>query len=168
MFSTIKTKIFCTLACLILISSAWATVEISGRVVSVIDGNTIEIMDANNETTKISLIGIDCPELGQEYGDKAKKFMEKIILEKNVFVKIQGKDRWGNYLAIVTFNDNTDPRVEILQEGLAWTAEKNPIPELEGYKEKARGKSKGLWKQESPTAPWIYRRQQTMLQPKSS
>jgi endonuclease YncB( thermonuclease family) len=168
MFSAIKTKIFCTLACIILISSAWAAEEISGRVVTVIDGNTLEIMDVKNETTKISLIGIDCPELGQVYGDKAKKFMEKMILEKNVFVKIQGKDRWGNYLAFVTFNDNIDPRVELLKEGLAWTAEKNPLPELEEYKEKARAKNKGLWKQESPIAPWIYRRQQTMLQPKSS
>lgn len=163
-----KTKVLGTLAGLLVISSIWANDEISGKVVTVIDGNTLEVIGDDNETIKVSLVGIDCPELGQEYGDKAKKFLEKMILEKNVIVKLQGKDRWGNYLAVVTFKDDIDPRVELLKEGLAWTAEKNPLPQFEEFKEKAREKSKGLWKQESPTAPWIYRRQQTMLQPKSS
>ncbi|MEO7991867.1 MAG: thermonuclease family protein [Chryseolinea sp.] len=163
-----KTKTLSTLAGLFLFCSAWANDGISGKVVTVIDGNTLEVIGDDNETIKISLVGIDCPELGQEYGEKAKKFMEKMILEKNVTVVLQGKDRWGNYLAIVTMNNSIDPRVELLKEGLAWTAEKNPIPELEEHKKKAREKNKGLWKQESPTAPWIYRRQQTMLQPKSS
>ncbi len=163
-----KTKFVATFIGLLLIGSVSANDEILGRVINVIDGNTLEVLSDNNETTKVSLIGIDCPELGQEYGDKAKKFMEKMILEKNVTVKLQGKDRWGNYLAVVTFKESTDPRVELLKEGLAWTSEKNPIPELEEHKEKAREKSKGLWKEESPTPPWIYRRQQTMLQSKSS
>ncbi len=168
MFEIMKTKVLGTLACLLLICSVWANEGISARVVTVIDGNTLEVIGDDNETIKVSLVGIDCPELGQEYGDKAKKFLEKMILEKDVTVKLQGKDRWGNYLAIVTFKNDVDPRVELLKEGLAWTAEKNPLPEFEEYKEKAREKNKGLWKQESPTAPWIYRRQQTMLQPKSS
>ena len=160
-------KVLCTLAALLLTGSVWANDGISGKVVTVIDGNTLEVIGDDNETIKVSLVGIDCPELGQEYGDKAKKFLEKMILEKDVTVKLHGKDRWGNYLAIVIKGD-VDPRVELLKEGLAWTAEKNPVPELEEYKEKAREKNKGLWKQESPIAPWIYRRQQTMLQPKSS
>lgn len=163
-----KMKVGGTLIALLLMGSVWAHDGISGKVVTVIDGNTLEVTGDDNETIKVSLIGIDCPELGQEYGDKAKKFLERMILEKEVTVKLQGKDRWGNYLAVVMFKDDIDPRVELLKEGLAWTAEKNPLPEFEAYKEKAREKSKGLWKQENPTAPWIYRRQQTMLQPKSS
>ncbi|HPM30802.1 MAG TPA: thermonuclease family protein [Chryseolinea sp.] len=163
-----KTKMLGTITGILLMGSVWANDGVSGKVVSVIDGNTIEVIGDDNETIKISLLGIDCPELGQDYGDKAKKFMEKLTLEKNVTVKLQGKDRWGNYLAIVTVNDKIDPRVELLKEGLAWTAEKNPLPELEEHKEKAKEKNKGLWKQENPTPPWIYRREQTMLQPKSS
>jgi micrococcal nuclease len=56
----------------------------------------------------------------------------------------------------------------LLKEGLAWTAEKNPIPELEEYRIKAKEKERGIWKQENPTPPWIYRRQQSMMQAKSS
>jgi endonuclease YncB( thermonuclease family) len=65
-------------------------------------------------------------------------------------------------------NGESDPRFELLKEGLAWTSERNPIEELEVLKEKARESSLGLWKEETPTPPWIFRRQQTMTQFKSS
>jgi len=153
----------------ILISAfLFANEEITGKVVTVIDGNTIEMVTAENEKYKIVLHGIDSPELEQEYGDKAKKYLEKLLLEKVVLVKIQGKDRWGTRLGVVEIKGKEDPRFELLEEGLAWTSEKNPAAELETIKEKAREKGKGLWKAESPTPPWIFRRQQTMMLPKSS
>lgn len=140
---------------------------ISGKVVAVLDGNTLEVFTSENETYKILLYGIDCPELGQEFGERAKMFLEKLVLNKSVNAEIQGKDRWGNRLAIVLI-DGKDPREELLQEGLAWTAERNPIETFESIKEKAKQKGKGLWKDQEPTPPWIYRRQQTMTQFKSS
>ncbi|SRR5260221_8558406 len=142
--------------------------ELAGKVMAVIDGNTFEMITSDNESYKIMLYGIDCPELGQEFGEKAKKFLEKMILEKNVNVKIQDKDRWGNRLGIILIDGKTDPRQELLEAGLAWTSERNPIQEFEEIKEKARDKGKGLWKEQDPTPPWIFRRQQTMAQPKSS
>src|SRR5690242_7637095 len=75
--------------------------EIVGNVISVIDGNTLEVAAKDDQVYKVVLAGIDCPELGQEYGDKAKKFLEKLVLQKDVTVRFQGKDRWGNYLAVV-------------------------------------------------------------------
>lgn len=147
---------------------AFANDEISGKVISVIDGNTIEVVGEDNETYKIMLHGIDCPELEQEFGAKAKKFLEKLVMEKSVSVKIQGKDRWGTRLGVLFVEGENDPRHELLKEGLAWTAEKNPIAELEEMKEQAREKSKGLWKQDNPTPPWIFRRQQTLTQVKGS
>lgn len=138
----------------------------SGIVKAVIDGNTLEI-ETNNEVQTIQLAGIDCPELGQAYGEHAKAHLEKLALQKIVEINLVGKDRWGNQLAIVMIND-IDIRIELLKEGLAWTAERNPLPELESVKETARKKSKGLWEQDNPTPPWVYRRQQTNLQVKGS
>jgi len=145
----------------------FAEAELNGKVTAVIDGNTIEMIADDNESYKIMLYGIDSPELGQEFGDKAHKFLQKMILDKKVYVKIQGKDRWGTRLGIILIDGKIDPRFELLQAGLAWTAERNPIEELEIVKEKAREKGKGLWKEQDPTPPWIYRRQQTMIEPKS-
>src|SRR5260221_11418328 len=89
--------------------------DLEGKVVTVIDGNTFEMITSDNESYKIMLYGIDCPELGQEFGDKAKKLLEKMILDKNVSVKIQGKDRWGNRLGIILIDGTTDPRQELLE-----------------------------------------------------
>ncbi len=141
---------------------------LSGKVKSVIDGNTLEIVGENNEIHTIHLAGIDCPELTQEFGGDAKARLEKIALQKNVVISLTGKDRWGNQHATVMLDGKVDIRLELLQEGLAWTAERNPLPELESVKELARESGKGLWKQDSPTPPWTYRRQQTMLQVKGS
>ena len=140
---------------------------IAGKVVTVIDGNTLEIFTNEKETYKILLFGIDSPELGQDYGEEAKRFLEKLTLNKSISVEIQGKDRLGNRLGIVMI-DGEDPREKLLEEGLAWTAERNPIVEFENIKEKSREKGKGLWKEKDPTPPWIFRRQQTLTQFKTS
>lgn len=139
------------------------------RVLKVIDGNTIEVIGTDNHPQKLVLSGIDSPEPGQTYSGQAKKLLEKILLQKEVRVRIEGKTRRGDYLAVVTLVKNQlDPRVMLLEEGLAWTAENNPLPELEYIRVKAREKGKGLWKETDPTPPWVFRRQQSMLQPKSS
>jgi len=141
---------------------------LTGKVTSVIDGNTFEIITHEKEQYKIMLDGIDCPELNQEFGGQAKQFLEKQILEKEVEVQIQGKDRWGTRLGILLIKGMGDIRFELLKEGLAWTAERNPIEELESIRKKAGEEKKGLWSADSPTPPWIYRRQQSMTQRKSS
>ena len=142
--------------------------DLQGKVVTVIDGNTIQILCKNDETHTVQLVGIDSPELSQEYGEESKRLLEKIVLGKKVTISFKGKDWRGNPLAEVLVNGKKDPRVELLEEGLAWTAEKNPLPDLEAYRTRAQQKGLGLWKQSNPTPPWTHRRQQTMLQPKTS
>jgi micrococcal nuclease len=148
-------------------TALFALEKIAGKVVSVIDGNTIEVA-ASDGTYRILLHGIDSPELGQRFADEARQHLEKLLLSKTVSVQIQGKDRWGNRLGVVVIEGNADPRFELLKEGLAWTSERNPLTELEVMKEEARENGKGLWKEVNPTAPWIFRRQQSIVQPKSS
>ena len=148
--------------------NVYAQPNAAGKVTAVIDGNTIEFASQDNRIHKVLLVGIDSPELEQEYGDEAKKFLEKLILHKDVVVQFKGKDNSGNLLAVVMVNGRNDPRVELLKEGLAWTVEKNRSEDLEPYKTFARRKGRGLWKQENPVPPWTYRRKQSMSKPKSS
>jgi micrococcal nuclease len=140
----------------------------SAKVVSVVDGNTVEVVTENNETMTIILAEIDSPELTQEFGQEAKDFLQKLVLKKDVIVKLTGKDRKGNNLGIILIKGKTDARIELLQRGLAWTAERNPNPDLEVHRTAAQNEGKGLWKAENPTPPWTYRREQTMSGPKSS
>jgi len=139
-----------------------------GTVTEVVDGNTILIRTHEGEEYKVYLHGIDSPEPGQEYAEQSKKLLERLLLKKKVSIAMNGKDRLGNRLGIIQVDGAPDPRHELVKAGLAWPAEKNTNTELESMKETAKASSLGLWQQENPTPPWVYRRQQTMLQSKSS
>jgi endonuclease YncB( thermonuclease family) len=156
-----------TFLTILLLSATVYTVEantVRGKVVSVVDGNTLEVISAEEETYRIVLVGIDCPEKGQPYAEEAKAFLEASILKKSIDVKLLGKDRWGNYLGeIIT---EVEVSAELVKRGLAWCHEKNAPDSLKVLEQQAREQRIGLWQEENPTAPWIYRRQQSMLQPK--
>jgi len=64
---------FVLLATLAINVKCFAESELIGKVTNVIDGNTIEMVAQDNETYKVLLFGIDCPEIGQEFADKARK-----------------------------------------------------------------------------------------------
>lgn len=139
---------------------------IKGKVTRVFDGNTIELVTEENESYKINLADVDCPEPQQPFGAEAKNLLEKSIKGKKVEAFVQTKNRWGIRQAIVIPNSGSDPRIKLLAQGLAWTAEKNTNPELESLRVDAQTHGKGLWKDKDPVPPWIFRRQQTMLEPK--
>src|SRR5687768_5208844 len=113
------------------------------KVVAVLDGNTVEVLGDDRETYRIVLAGIDSPELTQDYGEKAKQFLESLLMKKKVLVQFLGKDRKGNHLAVVMKGD-VDARVQLLKEGLAWTSEKDPLPDLEAHRATAQAKGIGL------------------------
>ena len=58
-----------------------------------LDGNTIQVscFCEDNDVRKVSLVGIDSPELGQEFGEEARKFLEKMILRKDVECNSRGR-----------------------------------------------------------------------------
>jgi len=71
---------------------------LSGRVVSVIDGDTIEVF-LNNRPERIRLNGIDCPEKGQAYGTKAKQATSALVFGKEVTLERHGRDKFGRTIA---------------------------------------------------------------------
>ena len=58
----------------LLLCLTWASAlaDFSGPVVSVLDGDTIEVLH-NTYPERIRLSGIDCPEKGQAFGKKARQ-----------------------------------------------------------------------------------------------
>jgi endonuclease YncB( thermonuclease family) len=141
---------------------------LQGKVTRIIDGNTLEFLSDEGDRYTILLSGIDCPELTQAFGDEAKICLEKLTLNKKASINISGKDRSGNTVAEVLIDGKKDPRIQLLKEGLAWTTETNADSSLESQRAASQSKKKGLWKEENPTPPWTHRRQQSMLEAKSS
>jgi len=137
--------------------------EWSAKVIKVIDGNTLEILTADNETYKVLLKEIDCPEIAQSYGKEAKKLTEKILLKKRVTVVVNGKDRWGTRLVTITLSNGKDINAELLKKGYAWhNSRLSSSTSLKTLETNAKENKIGLWQNENPTPPWVYRRQQTM------
>ena len=52
---------------------------LSGRVVRVVDGDTLVVLDATQAQQKIRLQGIDAPERGQAFGTKSKKHLSDLV-----------------------------------------------------------------------------------------
>lgn len=161
-----QNSLFCLLVVLIISFTQSKAEQINGVVTKVVDGNTIEIKASDDQFTVV-LLGVDSPDPGQAFADQATTWLAKFLEGKNVAVELKGKDRWGNRLAIVYVKDD-DVRLQIVRQGLAWVDEKNAEATLREAELKAREKQKGIWKQDNPTPPWVYRRQQSMVQPKSS
>lgn len=142
--------------------------EWAAKVVKVIDGNTLEILTADNEIYRVMLKAIDCPEIEQSFGEEAKKLTKKILLKKKVTVIVSGKDRWGNRLVSITLGNGKDINQELLKKGFAWhNTRLSSDKMLKQLESKAKSEKIGLWGNENPTPPWIFRRQQTMKVAKS-
>lgn len=140
---------------------------IHGTVVGVIDGNTL-LVETSDDTYRVLLHGIDSPEPGQRFADQSTARLKQLVLNKKVTIQLQGRDRQGHRIGRIYLDSATDPHHEMVKAGLAWPAEKHNDPTLEALKEEARQKSLGIWSEENPVPPWTYRRQQTMLEAKSS
>lgn len=152
------------------ISYSFNNVEkvVFAKVIRVIDGNTIEILTEDKEVYQVILKDVDSPELGQEFGNEAKKFTENLLLKKKVTVEMKGKDMWGNRLVGITLKNGKSVEVELLQAGLAWQNKlKSKNAELTTMEQNSKENKLGLWASDNPIAPWIYRRQQTMVVAKS-
>lgn len=74
---------------------------------------------------KVRLVGIDAPEIskkkgdpGQPYSKEAKKFLENLVMDKIVFIKGYGLDRYNRILAEVSIGEK-NVNLEMLKAGLA-------------------------------------------------
>jgi micrococcal nuclease len=70
------------------------------RVLKVHDADTIVVLQ-NSRAVAIRLKGIDCPELGEGSGLKAKQYAQDAIEGKNVKIKTYAKDKYGRTVADV-------------------------------------------------------------------
>ena len=139
------------------------------KVSRVIDGDTFEgrIDDGGNpgvnpwarELTKIVIRvnGIDAPERGQYYGDVATLHLQWLINGKVVGLKLKQKDIYGRWIATV-YLDGKDIADEMLSRGLAWHyKEHDSNPHYAQLETEARWNGLGIWCDDRPVAPWIWR-----------
>ena len=81
--------------------------EFTGPVVGVLAGDTIEVLHKKHPE-RIRLSGIDCPEKGQPFEEKAKHATSALVIGKEVTVQMHGKDKDRHTLAEVVLSDGTN------------------------------------------------------------
>jgi micrococcal nuclease len=118
------------LACALLLLSAGpalaqasdpANATIDSRVLKIIDGDTVDIRGS----TRVRLLNIDTPEVGQPYANEAIAFTKSLILFKNVRLELDVKERdtYDRLLAYIYVETETGwimANLEIVRAGLAW------------------------------------------------
>lgn len=131
-------------------------------ITAVVDGDTVKGLCAG-EPSKIRLYGIDTPEIKQPFGIEAKAFVKAFLKVNNpVNLEQAGADRYGRTIGIITAGKK-NLNLELVKAGLAWVytryCQKKAFCERLIYHEtKARQNRAGLFSDESPVEPWIFRR----------
>jgi endonuclease YncB( thermonuclease family) len=126
------------------------------KLINVIDGDTITVMDSKNETLKIRIIDIDCPEISQPFGIEAKNFTTSKLTYSDVKISIKGKDKYYRTLAEVYYGDISIAE-ELAKEGLAWSYNTSNQKVLQ-YEKEAKAAMKNIWSVYNPEPPWEYRK----------
>jgi endonuclease YncB( thermonuclease family) len=133
--------------------------DFSGQVVSVLDGDTIEVLH-NNKAERIQLNGIDCPEKRQAFGKQAKQAASELVYGKEVTVKTHGHDKYKRTLGDVILPDGMNLNQELVKQGWCWWYKKYAPGDtvLEGLETEAREARIGLWADPQPVPPWEWRK----------
>lgn len=145
------------LAAALLIAFPIHAEEFSGRVVGVADGDTITVL-AGTEPRRVRLAGIDAPEKGQPFGQRARQATSQLAFGRTVRVVVRGQDRYGRTLGDVILPDGTSLNERLVEDGWAWHytsySKGLRLTELEAA---ARRSRRGLWVDPHPVPPWAFR-----------
>jgi endonuclease YncB( thermonuclease family) len=160
----VNTRIALCCALIVGISTTTQADTLIGKVVGVADGDTITVLDGQQTQHKIRLMGIDCPEKAQPFGQNAKQSLSDLVFGRSVNVEWQKLDRYERIVGKVMVNGQ-DANLEQVRKGLAWhykkyEREQEPLDRAT-YSQaeiEARMSNRGLWSDPSPIPPWDWRK----------
>lgn len=152
---------------------------LEGRVIEVLDGDTITVLSNGTSTHRVRLIGIDAPEKGQAHGDLSRESLRRLLRGKTVRVEWERMDEYGRIVGMVLVAESAacrgegckwlDPSLGMLREGHAWRARQFdasvPAEVREQYvraEKEARARKSGLWREASAIPPWQWRERQKL------
>jgi endonuclease YncB( thermonuclease family) len=137
--------------------------ELEGRVVGVRDGDTLDLLTTSDVQVRVRLAGIDAPEMGQAYGNVARRALSSMAYGRIARVEWTKKDDYGRVVGKVRVRD-ADVALRMIRQGLAWHyrayAAEQSAADRKRYaaaEDGARAQRTGLWQDPDPVAPWLFR-----------
>jgi endonuclease YncB( thermonuclease family) len=139
----------------LLLCSPLMAETITGTCKRVVDGDTLHLDDG----TKVQIWGIDAPEKGQPYAEKATAYLDKTIKGRKLKLKVRQTDQHGRKIAEVAAGD-TDLALFMVRTGMAWHDDYNApdATDLTEAMKKAKKAKKGLWADKAPVKPYLFRK----------
>lgn len=141
------------------------TVQIDGRVVGVADGDTLTILDGGKRQHRIRIDGIDAPEKGQAFGNRARQSLAELAHERAAAAECHKVDRYERRVCKV-FVGGFDVGLEQVKRGLAWHFKRYKHEQSDADRRtysaaemEARKTKVGLWRDAEPIPPWEWRQQ---------
>lgn len=145
---------------------------LTGKVMQVKDGDTVVISpEDGGQFFVCRLYGIDAPETahlrfgkgGQRFGEEASRELKRLILGQTVEVTTTGQKTYKREVCLIK-KDGQDINLEMIKRGYAWAYRQHlKRPYTSEYIEaenEARSKRLGFWKDNNPSPPWEFRKQQ--------
>ena len=154
-----KIKLLSSVLYTFVLTSALFAEAITGKVISIADGDTVTIIN-NSQQTKIRLAEIDTPEKNQPYGKKAKQALSDFIFNREVEVEVVTIDRYGRTVGKI-FLDNQNINREMVKAGHAWVYVKYAKDKtLFALEKNAKENQLGLWAlpEGERIPPWQWRK----------
>jgi endonuclease YncB( thermonuclease family) len=155
-------KLLTTLAVLICSSLVGAAATLQAKVVEVPTGNTL-VVSNTNRSVRVRLKAVAPPEAGQAFSEAARDHLKALVLDQAVLVDYT--HLVDGYLEARVFLNSIDIGSQMLRDGVAWYDHATDYELTESDRalyaqceQAARADKRGLWHDESPLAPWEYRR----------
>lgn len=156
---TYRASLVTSLLLVLLPLVSWSQ-EPTGRVVRVVDGDTLVLLDGDHVQHRIRLAGIDCPERKQPWNARAKEFLSDHVFDHTVTVDWTKRDRYKRILGKVV-RDGRDVNLALVADGLCWwyrkyAGEQTAVDRVlyEDAEEEARSARRGVWSDPKPVPPW--------------
>ena len=139
---------------------------LQGRVIAVADGDSVTVLDAQQQRHRVRLLGIDAPEKAQPWGAEAGEHLKGLVMQQQVQVFFAKTDRHGRLVGTLRLQGQ-DVNLQMLHAGLAW--HHKPYAADQGWLDRwryaraerqAQREPLGLWADPAPVPPWEYRQQQ--------
>jgi micrococcal nuclease len=130
------------------------------RVIKIQDGDTITVLNQNNQTQKVRLYCIDAPELSQKFGQESKQYLVDKLLNQLVELTTINIDQYNRYVGIININ-NKNINLELVDKGRAWVYTEYCRIDKYNYinaQFNAKTNKIGLWAYPDPVYPSIYRK----------
>lgn len=141
----------------ILFSGSLCAAEFQGKVIRVLDGDTIEVLQ-DKTPVRIRLANIDAPEKKQPFGRWSANQLKGLVAAQTVTVTYTQTDRYGRIIGHVFTTNGTEASRFMVQSGAAWVYERYSTDKaLPALQREVQTQKRGLWADSQPVPPWEWR-----------